>query len=266
VRFIWANIGAFHVCLWTFTLTEAWAWGRQDEELVDRSGSPWDSPSRRPSHADKRRAWRRALLGEEIRAVLRLGMTEGEIQATAERLLKLPDGSLQVLLQGAARIRLAQTASQTEPYLRCDIEPLPSTVVDPVSLQTQGLVKNLQSLFQRVVALSPVLPEEMGTAAANVDDPGRLADFVASSLELDDGEAQAILATVDPGDRLQRINIILARELDVLELQSQIHSKVQEGVSYTHLTLPTIYAVYISGGGVNFINKHTYIQFFVCNV
>ena len=89
VRFIWANIGAFHICLWTFTLTEAWAWGRKDEELVDRSGSPWDSPSRRPSHADKRRAWRRDLLGEEIRAALRPGVTEAEIQATAERLLSL---------------------------------------------------------------------------------------------------------------------------------------------------------------------------------
>jgi DDE superfamily endonuclease len=89
VRFLWANIGAFHVCLWTFTLTEAWAWGRKDEELVDRSASPWDSPTRRPSHADKRRAWRRALLGEEIRAVLRPGVSEEEIQAAADRLLSL---------------------------------------------------------------------------------------------------------------------------------------------------------------------------------
>jgi hypothetical protein len=89
VRFIWANIGAFHVCLWTFTMTEAWAWNRPAEELVNRSDSPWDSPLRRPSHADKRRAWRRALLGEEIRAVLRTGVTEQEIQSTAERLLSL---------------------------------------------------------------------------------------------------------------------------------------------------------------------------------
>jgi hypothetical protein len=89
VRFLWANVGAFHVCLWTFTMTEAWAWGRKEEELVDRSASPWDKASRRPSHADKRRAWRRALLGEEIRAVLRPGVTESEIQATADRLLRL---------------------------------------------------------------------------------------------------------------------------------------------------------------------------------
>jgi hypothetical protein len=89
VRFVWASVGVFHVCLWTFTLTEAWAWGRSADELVDRSASPWDSPLRRPSHADKRRAWRRALLGEEIRAALRPGVTEEEIQATAERLLHL---------------------------------------------------------------------------------------------------------------------------------------------------------------------------------
>jgi DDE superfamily endonuclease len=89
VRFIWANVGAFHVCLWTYTMTEAWAWGRKDEELVDRSASPWDKTSRRPSHADKRRAWRRELLGEEIRATLRPGVTEEEIQAVADRLLSL---------------------------------------------------------------------------------------------------------------------------------------------------------------------------------
>lgn len=89
VRFVWANIGCFHVCMWTFALTEAWAWGRADHELVDRSASPWDSPSRRPSHADKRRAWRRELLGEEIQAVLHPGVTKAEIQAAVDRLLSL---------------------------------------------------------------------------------------------------------------------------------------------------------------------------------
>lgn len=89
VRFIGASVGSFHVCLWTYTMTEAWAWSRPEGELVDRSASPWDDPSRRPSHADKRRAWRRELLGEEIRAVLRPGVTESEFQAVAERLLSL---------------------------------------------------------------------------------------------------------------------------------------------------------------------------------
>ena len=56
VRFLGANVGAFHLCLWTYTMTEAWAWGRADDALTDRSASPWDDPTRRPSHADKRRA------------------------------------------------------------------------------------------------------------------------------------------------------------------------------------------------------------------
>ncbi|MCA1684085.1 MAG: transposase, partial [Actinobacteria bacterium] len=89
VRFVWANVGAFHLCLWTYTLTEGWAWGRHADGLVDRSTSPWDDPARRPSHADKRRAWRRELLRAEIQAVLQAGASGLEIAATAERLLNL---------------------------------------------------------------------------------------------------------------------------------------------------------------------------------
>jgi hypothetical protein len=70
-------------------MTEAWAWSRPEDELVDRSASPWDDPNRRPSHADKRRAWRRELLADEIRGVLRPGVTEAEFRAVAERLLAL---------------------------------------------------------------------------------------------------------------------------------------------------------------------------------
>jgi hypothetical protein len=90
VRSVAGNVGAFHLCAWTFTMTEAWAWGRAADDLVGhRSASPWDDGARRPSHADKRRAWRRELLGNEIRAVLRPGLTEPEIRAAEERLLDL---------------------------------------------------------------------------------------------------------------------------------------------------------------------------------
>ena len=74
----------------TYTLQSKWAWQRAADDLVGhRSGSPWDDAGRRPSHADKRRAWRRELLGNEIRAVLRPGLTEAEIRAAKERLLNL---------------------------------------------------------------------------------------------------------------------------------------------------------------------------------
>ena len=90
VRRVQSSVGAFHVCLWAFTMTEAWAWNRGVTDLVaHRSASPWDDTTRRPSHADKRRAWRRELLAAEILAVLRSGLTEPQIQAAAERLLDL---------------------------------------------------------------------------------------------------------------------------------------------------------------------------------
>ena len=88
VRFLGANVGAFPIGVGTCTMTEAWAWGRSEDALVDRSASPWDDPGRRPSHADKRRAWRRERRGGEIRAVLRAATTEAEIEAAAERLIR----------------------------------------------------------------------------------------------------------------------------------------------------------------------------------
>jgi hypothetical protein len=89
VRKLATNVGAFHVCLWACTLTEAWAWGRPAADVVDRSGRPWDDPGRRPSHADKRRSLRRAVLGDEIRAALRGGPAAPGLTAVADRPLDL---------------------------------------------------------------------------------------------------------------------------------------------------------------------------------
>jgi ATP-dependent Lon protease len=153
--------------------------------------------------------------------------------ANIVRLLKLPDGSLQVLLQGATRIRLAQTPSQTDPYLRADVESLPSSSTTPSDIRTAGLVKNLQTLFQRVVSLSPVLPDEMGIAAANVDDPGRLADFVAANIDLDPPQRQEILQELDPLARAHRVTEFVTRELEVLEIGSKIQSQIRESMEKT---------------------------------
>jgi ATP-dependent Lon protease len=153
--------------------------------------------------------------------------------ANIVRLLKLPDGSLQVLLQGAARIRIAQTPSQTEPYLRAGVEVLPSGSSLPTTVQTEALVKNLQSLFQRVITLSPVLPDEMGIAAANVDDPGRLADFVAANIDIDVAQRQEVLQELDPLVRAHRVTEFVTRELEVLELGSKIQSQIRESMEKT---------------------------------
>jgi hypothetical protein len=89
VRKLSANVGAFQVCLWSYTLTEAWAWGKKLAELADRGGRPWDDPTRRPSHLDKRRSLRREVLGEEIRALVRAGTNDRDFATAVERLLDL---------------------------------------------------------------------------------------------------------------------------------------------------------------------------------
>lgn len=90
VRHVWAGVGSFHVCLWTFTMTEVWAWDRDKDALVShRSASPWDDKPRRPSHADKRRAWQCELLAKEIAEVLPVGTDCEKIHDLAERLLNL---------------------------------------------------------------------------------------------------------------------------------------------------------------------------------
>ena len=89
VRFVGASVGSFHLCLWTYTMTECWAWGWRADRLVHRRPSPWDDPARRPSHADKRRAWRRELLGAEIIAALPDSATDRKRMAALQRLLDL---------------------------------------------------------------------------------------------------------------------------------------------------------------------------------
>lgn len=89
VRCVWASVGCFNACGWMYSAVERWAWGQREAALVDRSGSPWDGEDRRPSHADKRKALRRAALREEIRA--RLGQAAGpqEMVDAVESLLQL---------------------------------------------------------------------------------------------------------------------------------------------------------------------------------
>jgi hypothetical protein len=89
LRNVHANVGAYHLNLWAHTLVELWAWGRSEEELVDRRASPWDTEWRRPSHADRRKALLREVLRAEIQAATAGPGQTARLQALAERLLLL---------------------------------------------------------------------------------------------------------------------------------------------------------------------------------
>jgi ATP-dependent Lon protease len=145
--------------------------------------------------------------------------------ALVHKMIKVPDGTLRILVQGIERIKLVGRLD-TEPYLLGEFDALPDVVVETPELE--ALTRNVQALFARIIGLAPYLPEELQLAAANVDDPSALAHLVASTLRtIRTEERQEILETVDVEQRLRRVLAILNRELEVFELGSKIQSQVQ---------------------------------------
>ncbi len=145
-------------------------------------------------------------------------------------MFKLPDGSLRLIVQGLARIRL-DTLVGTEPYLRAKVSAAPEGTEDVDRLEVDALARNIKTNFQQVVSLSPLLSDDLQTLATNIDEPGRLADFIASSLStITAAVKQEVLETLDIRARLSNLNRILIKELEVLELGSKIQSQVQSEV------------------------------------
>jgi len=144
--------------------------------------------------------------------------------ATILKMLKFPDGSTRVLVQGTSRIRIKRYA-QREPYLRADVEPVPE--VADTSVETQALLRSVSDIFGKIVGLSPHLPDELHVAVMNIDNASRAADLIASNINLSTSEKQDILETYETGSRLQKLIGYLNRELQVLELGSKIQSEVK---------------------------------------
>jgi ATP-dependent Lon protease len=140
------------------------------------------------------------------------------------RMIRVPDGSLRVLVQGAQRVRIARWAAE-QPYLIAAIEEAPDVVVE--SIELTALMRNVQQTFTAIVEEVPYLPEELQLAVANIDDPSALANLIAGALRLKIEEKQALLEEVDVGKRLRRLSEILARELDVISVGTKIQSQVQ---------------------------------------
>jgi ATP-dependent Lon protease len=143
------------------------------------------------------------------------------------RKLLMPDGTLSIWVQGQRRVRVAQFV-QTEPYIAATVEPVEETT--RMDMPTEALKRAVLRSFHRVQELSQNIPEDAYVAAANAETPGLLADLVASVLGLTVGERQELLSTLDCNDRLKAVQRILAAEQDVLELESQLQSQVQQEI------------------------------------
>ncbi|MCU0490646.1 MAG: endopeptidase La [Chloroflexaceae bacterium] len=149
------------------------------------------------------------------------------VEAIIQRVLRMPDGSSSIVVQGQRRMRLLQGV-QEQPSLR--VRALPVYPDEERTLAVEAMMRAVLSLFEKVVKLSRNLPDDSYIMAMNVDEPGWLADLIASTMQLDVSSRQTILETIDPEERLRRLSVLLSQELDVLELESRIHTQVQREV------------------------------------
>jgi len=152
------------------------------------------------------------------------------VAGTVARMMRVPDGTLRVLVQGGQRVRIVEWLS-TEPYLVARVEEMPD-VVEP-SPELEALMRNVQQMFSRIIENVPYLPEELQMAVANLDDPSALSHVIAGALRIPLEERQALLEEVDVGKRLRRLAEILAREIEVAEIGSRIQTQVQSEMDQT---------------------------------
>ena len=143
---------------------------------------------------------------------------------TVARMLKVPDGTLRILVQGGPRVRLEEWITE-EPYLVARISEAPDIVEEGAELV--ALMRNVQQAFSRIIDETPYLPEELQMAVANIDDPSALSHLIAGSLRIKTEEKQELLEMRDVAKRLRRLSEILARELEVAAMGARIQSQVQ---------------------------------------
>ncbi|HYI98155.1 MAG TPA: endopeptidase La [Thermoleophilaceae bacterium] len=149
------------------------------------------------------------------------------VAGVVARMLKVPDGSLRILVHGSQRVELGELV-QREPFLIARVTPQPD-VLEP-SPELEALFRNVQTTFSRIVEQVPYLPEELQMAVANVEDPAELGHMIAGSLRIGMEERQALLEERDVAKRLRKLSELLAREAELISIGSRIQSQVESEI------------------------------------
>jgi len=152
--------------------------------------------------------------------------------AAIMKMLKLPDGKVKILVQGLSKASLKETL-QTTPYLLVRVENIKDPFITEITLETEALMRNVREQLDRIVSYGKLLSPDMMFVLESVDDPGRLADLVASNLDLTVEKAQEILEIFDPVERLKALNELLEKEVQVLTMQAKIQSQAKEEITKT---------------------------------
>jgi len=142
------------------------------------------------------------------------------------RMLKLPDGRVRILVQGLSRAHV-ESFDESQPYLLARVSPKTEPHVTADSVELEALIRNVKTSLEKAVSLGKNISQDLVAIATNLDDPGRLADLVASNLDLKVEKAQQVLELIDPVARLRRVHELLAKEIEVLEIQNDINTQAR---------------------------------------
>jgi ATP-dependent Lon protease len=150
--------------------------------------------------------------------------------ALVMRMLKLPDGKIKVLVQGLSKASM-KGVLRTKPHLLVRVEIMKDPFITEITLETEALMRSIREQLERIVSYGKLVSPDLMFILDSVDDPGRLADLVASNLDLTVEKAQEILEIIDPIDRLKALNEVLGKELQVLTMQAKIQSQAKDEIS-----------------------------------
>jgi ATP-dependent Lon protease len=152
--------------------------------------------------------------------------------ALVMRMLKLPDEKIKILVQGLSKASIKEIL-QTTPHVSVKIENIKDPFVTEITLETEALMRNIKEQLERIVSYGKLLSPDLMFILESVDDPGRLADLVASNLDLTVEKAQEILEVLDPIERLKVLGEVLGKEVQVLTIQAKIQSQARDEMSRT---------------------------------
>ena len=146
------------------------------------------------------------------------------------RMLKLPDGRVKALVQGIEKARIVKYVSKRSVY-RVKIDRIPDPAVDDINIEMEALMRNVIEHSEKILALRGEMNNDVGIILESVNDPGKLADLVASNLKLKIDESQILLELIDPVERLKKVNELLSREVELSSMQAKIQSDVKDEIS-----------------------------------
>src|SRR5437016_6733031 len=142
------------------------------------------------------------------------------------RMLKLPDGRVRILVQGFSRAKV-ELYDESKPYITAKVQPKTEPQVIPDSIELEAVIRNVKSSLEKMVSLGKNISPDLVAIASNLDDPARLSDLIASNLDLKVDKAQEVLELIDPVERLRRVHALMAKEIEVLEIQNDINTQAR---------------------------------------